>query len=106
MKRLIVFAVLFGFLGLGPASDAAQGPHPGAGPVVDDERMGQMMKMMGEMREQMKGMRQQMQGMGPMHGRMEHMMGEMGRMRTMMEQHRGQMMKECPGAAPSAAPSK
>lgn len=55
MKRLIVFAVLFGILGLGPAIDAAQGPHPGAGPVVDDERMGQ---------------------------------------------------KECPGAVPSAAPSK
>lgn len=106
MKRLIVSGVLCGILGLGPTIGAAQTTHSAAGPVVDEERMGQMMKMMGEMQEQMKSMRGQMQGMGPMHGRMEHMMGEMGRMRSMMEQHRGQMMKQCPGAAPSAAPSK
>jgi hypothetical protein len=70
--------MLFGILGLGPAIGAAQTTHAGAGHAMDDERMFQMMKMM----------------------------GEMGRMRSMMEEHRGQMMKQCPGAAPSAAPTK
>jgi hypothetical protein len=101
MKRLIVSAALFGLLGLGLAIGHAQPARSGAGPVVDEERMAQMMKMMGEMQEQMKGMREQMQGMG-------HMMGQMGQMHAMMEQHRGQMSHQCssPGPAQPSAPHK
>ena len=101
MKRLIVSAGLFALLGFGIGVGYSQPAHSGKGPVVDDERVSQMIKMMEEMQEQMKGMREQMQGMGPMHGRMGHMAGQMGQMRTMMGQHRGQMMQHCPAPAPS-----
>ena len=112
MKRLIVFSVLFGFLGLGLAVGHAQHAPSGAGHNADHARMVQMMKMMGEMQEQMKGMQEQTQGMqeqtqgsGPVHGRMEQMMGKMARMRAMMEQHH-EMMQQCPGAGAATAPSK
>ena len=101
MKRLIVSAGLVALLGLGIGVGNAQPAHSGKGPVMDDERVSQMMKMMEEMQEHMKGMWEHMQGPGPMHGRMGHMAGQMGRMRTMMDQHRGQMMQHCPAPTPS-----
>jgi len=76
MKCTIVLSVVFGFLGR--VLVLGQTLPARSGPAMDDERMTQMMKMM----------------------------GEMGRMRTMMEQHRGQMMKQCSGAEAPAAPSK
>ena len=88
MKRLIVSGALMGLLlGFGPAIGHAQPARSGAGPVVDEERMAQMMKMMGEMREQMSGMREQMSGMR------EHM-------RAMMEQNRGHMSHGCASGGP------
>src|SRR5262249_19587059 len=67
----------------------AQGPPTGP----EDQRMTRMMQMMEQMQTEMKDMRGQMMQMGQMHERM----------RGMMQEHRGDMQKMCPGmAAPDA----
>ncbi|HET6367355.1 MAG TPA: hypothetical protein VFG27_09030 [Pseudomonadales bacterium] len=103
MKHALMRGGVLAFLVL--AFVVGETPPARSGAAMDDERMTQMMKMMGEMQEQMKGMREQMHGMGPMH---ERMTDQVGRMRAMMEQHRGQMMQQCPaaGAAHPSAPHK
>lgn len=65
--------VMFMAASVGPA--LAQGPATGS----EDQRVMQMTQMMEQMKEQMKQMHEQMSGM--------------------MQEHRAQMQKGCPGAA-------
>ena len=103
---LAFVAVLLGTV-LGPA--IAQGPKAGPDPGLEQDRMTRMMTLMGEMWEQMQQMQEHMkdmQGMGPMPGRMGGMIDTMRQMNSMMQQHRAEMQKLCPGAAAQQPPKQ
>lgn len=70
---------------------ALPGPAPAQGPAADspDLRTMGMMQMMEQMKDQMNQMHAQMMQMNQMHERMS----------GMMQEHRAQMQKGCPGAA-------
>lgn len=98
MKFFATLLVLVAVVGVFLMPALAQGPKADPGP--EQERMARMMTMMGEMQEQMQQMQEQMKGMQGM-GRM---MGMMGQMDSMMQQHRAEMQKLCPGAAAPQPP--
>ena len=94
MKMFVTLLALVAVVGVFLLPALAQGPKADPGPEQDG--MARMMGMMSQMQEQMQQMQEQMkgmQGMGPMQG------GVMGQMNSMMQQHRAEMQKLCPGAA-------
>ena len=113
MTRLALGVTLVGLLGLAIAPAQAQKGPAGREAPPEEERTARMMTMMGQMQEEMKAMRGEMRGMqnmGPMQGRMGTMMGQsiekLGQMQGLMQQHREQMMKQCPGLAGPQPPKQ
>ena len=100
MKMFVTLLALVAVVGVFLLPALAQGPKADPGPEQD--RMAPMMKTMGQMQEQMKGNAGHGADAGP-HGRM---MGMMGQMNSMMQQHRAEMLKLCPGAAAPQPPQK
>jgi TolA-binding protein len=92
---VIVVAIVF-------APAVAQKPGEGVtpAPAPHDDQMTRMMTQMRQVQEQIKQMHEQMKGMqgtNAMQGRMGRMRDAMGQMSDMIEQHRAEMQKMCPG---------